>query len=73
MLQLHEQDTPAFNTATSDDIYIVNDSTTPYKRVGDLSGELTDASGGSLANKYYNLIIWESVSEKDIDTKLCLL
>lgn len=70
MLQLHEHATDAFDTATGSDVYMVNDNTTPYKRVGDLTGELTDSEGISLSGRYYSLVFWISGSEGTGNDKL---
>ncbi len=72
VLQLHEHSYPAFNSATGSDLYIVNDYTTAYKKVGDLVGELTDAEGNSMNNKYFNIVVWGVVSEADSDSKLMI-
>jgi len=70
VLQLHEQTYPAFNTSTGSDVYIVNDSATAYKKVGDLTGETTDASGVSMAGQWYSLVFWGVVNEATGDCKL---
>lgn len=70
MLQLHEHTTSTFDTSVSDDIYIVNDNATAFKKVGDLTGELTDAVGGSLSGRYYSVVIWVTGSEGVADDKL---
>jgi len=48
VLQLHDHTYPAFDTSTGSDIYIVNDPTTAYSRVGDLTGIVLDADGATL-------------------------
>lgn len=68
-LQLHPHDVEAFDTAAGDDVFIVNDSVTAFKKVGDLTGELTDADGNTLSNKFYNLVVWESVCEIAANSK----
>lgn len=70
VLQLHAHSFPAFNTATGSDIYVVNDNTTAYKKVGDLTGETTDSGGTTMAGAWYNLVIWASVNEVSGDCKL---
>lgn len=37
ILQLHTHAFPAFDTSTGSDVYVVNDPTTAYKKVGDLT------------------------------------
>jgi len=69
-MQLHHQDYPSFDTSTGSEVMMVNDATTAYKRVGDLTGELTDAAGVSLSGKYYNLVFWGVVSEDSGDCQL---
>ena len=68
--QLHPHSYPAFDTSASSELMIVNDSVTAFDRVGDLVGVLTDASGGSMSGRYYNLVIWGVVSEDDGDCQL---
>lgn len=75
VLQLHPHGFPAFNTATGSDLYVVNEPTTPYKKVGDLllSSIPEDANGDALGTAntdFYNLVIWGAVSEDDSDCKL---
>ena len=70
VLQLHDHTMPAFDTSTGSDVYIVNDNTTSYKKVGDLTGETTDASGGSMAGDWYHLVIWGAVNEATGDCKI---
>jgi hypothetical protein len=73
VLQLHTHTQPAFNTATGSDIYIVNDPTTAYDKVGDLTGLVLDADGntmGGSSSDFYNLVIWGVVNEVTGDCKL---
>lgn len=46
-----------------DDIHVVNDFTTPYVNVVDLADITTDASGGSLNNTSFSIVVW-GVSNK---------
>lgn len=69
VLQLHDHAYPAFDTSTGSDIYIVNDNTTAFDRLGDLTTVTTDAAGAAL-DVYYNLVIWGVVSENTSDCKL---
>ena len=68
--QIHDKSFPAFDTSVSSDIYVLNDSVTANKKVGDLTGELTDSNGGSMSNRVYNLVIWGVVSENLSDCKI---
>ena len=71
VMQLHKHDFPAMTTVGgSEPMYVLNDQTTAYKRVANLSAELTDAAGGSLSGKYYNLVIWGIASEDAEDSKM---
>ena len=70
MLQMHEHPTDAFNTATGSDIYVVNNNSTPYVKVGDLTGQLADSEGGSLSSRSYSLVIWMSGNEGSGQDKL---
>lgn len=63
VLQLHSHDFPAFDMATGSDIHVVNDSVSPYDTITNLNVLLTDASGGSMSNRYFTLVIWGIVSE----------
>lgn len=56
--QAHRHTVNAFDSQAGGKFKIVNDNTTPYKEVTDLNGELTDASGGSMSGKYFNLTLW---------------
>ena len=60
--QLHLQSVEAKNTATGDNVHVVNDSTTPYTEISDFADLLTDSAGGSMSGKYFNLVVWSSVS-----------
>ncbi len=70
ILQLHPHASPSFDTSLGSEVMIPNDNTTAYKRVGDLTGELTDANGVSMSNRYYNLVVWMVVSEDGGDSQL---
>jgi hypothetical protein len=60
--QLHLQDTQAFDTGTGDTVLTVNDNTTPYNEISDFNELLTDSAGSSMSGKYFNLVIWCTVS-----------
>lgn len=68
-LQLHPHGFPAIDITTGD-VHVVNDPTAPYKRVQTMAGELTDSTGASMAGKYYSLVVWAVVSERDADCQL---
>lgn len=61
--QLHKQDFPALNMETGDDIHIVNDFTTSYKTLTDMSDQLEDASGNNLSNKYFSVVVWGVINK----------
>ena len=69
-LQLHPHDYPAFDTSTGSEVMIVNQNGTPFDRVGNLVSQITDANGGSMSNKYYNLVVWGVISEDSVDCQL---
>ena len=56
--QLHKQTFTAMDTAVSDDVHIVNHSTTPYLSVQNLNGQELDANGDSLDNKSFSFVLW---------------
>lgn len=65
--QMHAQAYPAHDSdpgGAGDLIYVANDSVTAYDTVNNLNGKLLDATGASMANAYYNLVIW-SVANKE--------
>jgi hypothetical protein len=68
--QMHLHAVPAFDTATGTNVHVVNDSVSPYTPVTDLADLLTDSAGGSMSGKYFNLVIWASVSEETDETHL---
>lgn len=70
VLQLHENAFPAF-TGTPD-VYVINDSVTPYTIITDLNAALTDSTGASMSGKYFSLVIWGVVNQNTGDCKLFL-
>ena len=70
MLQLHKHTIAAQDTSTGDSIYVVNDSTTAYNRVSDLTTTIADSEGDDLTGRYYSVVIWISGSEDQDDDKL---
>jgi hypothetical protein len=71
VLQLHEHDFPVLNMQTGDPCWIINDFTTKYDRLLDLSSLDTDSEGGTLRsnNTYYSIVIIGIVSEDTADCK----
>ena len=70
VFQMHIHTVPVFDMGTGTDIHVVNDSVSPYTRVNDLADLLTDSAGGSMSGRYFNLVIWASVSEETAETHL---
>jgi hypothetical protein len=72
VLQLHDHTFPALDMSDPEYVYVVNDSTTAFDRIADLSVIDTDSTGATLRsnNTYYPLVIWGSVNEADADCKL---
>lgn len=68
VLQLHHHVYPAF--AGTPDYYVINDSVAAYDIVNDLNALLTDSAGGSMAGKFFSLVIWGVVSEDTGDCKI---
>lgn len=69
--QLHEHTMPALTTVgPTDPLWVVNDNSTAYKRVNNLTAEVTDSIGGSLAGKKYNIVVWAAISEVAADCKI---
>lgn len=70
-LQLHDHSTKAFDmSGGNDNAYVVNDSVSAFTQVSDIADITLDSLGGSLLGRYYTLVFWISVSEKDADSKL---
>ena len=55
--QLHDQLFPAVDMSSGDDIHIINDPISPYRRTSNLNTITTDAIGGSLGNKFFSIVI----------------
>ena len=70
VFQLEKHDFPSF-TGTPD-VYVVNDSVTPFNKITDLNVLLTDSSGSSMSGRYFSLVVWGVVSENSSDCKLML-
>jgi len=54
--EMHVHEIPAYNTDNGDNILVVNSSTAAYRAIQDISDEVEDSLGGSLNNKYYNIV-----------------
>jgi len=72
VLQLHKHVMPARDMQTGDEAFVVNDSTTAYDRVTDLSTIDTDSLGATLRgnNTYYSLVVFAVASQNEADCKL---
>lgn len=70
VLQLHPHAFPSFDTSTGSEVMVINDSVTPYVRLGDLTSITLDAAGTSLTNRYFNLVIWGVISEDSGDCQI---
>ncbi|KKK70298.1 hypothetical protein LCGC14_2925400, partial [marine sediment metagenome] len=69
--QLHTHTMPALTTVSSTDpLWMVNDNSTAYKRVANLTTEVTDSDGNGLTGKHYNIVVWGSVSQSTGDCKI---
>lgn len=60
--QLHLQDAEAKDTAAGDNIHVVNDSATPYIDISDFNALLTDSTGAAMTGRYFNLVVWSTIS-----------
>ncbi len=56
--QLHAQSFPAFDTETTGNVHVVNDSVTAYLAASDLATLILDSAGVSLSNRDYSLVVW---------------
>ena len=72
--QLHKHAVKAFDTSISDVVFVINDSVTKYNSIPNLNsvGLGLDSLGGTLNNKYYNVVLWATVSEDLKDCQLML-
>ncbi|KKN05682.1 hypothetical protein LCGC14_1084930, partial [marine sediment metagenome] len=59
--QMHLHSVAAFNTTDPDNVYVPNHPTA-YTSTADIETLTVDSGNFSLSNKYYNLVIWLSVS-----------
>jgi hypothetical protein len=70
ILQLHNHSFPAIENSSGDDIYVVNNFTTAYKKASGLENESDDANGNAMDGNWFNLVIWGVVNEALGDCKL---
>lgn len=56
-LQMHTHNYIAKNTATGDDIHVVNDFYTPFREITDITSITEDSNGVSLNNKFFNVVL----------------
>ncbi len=64
--QMHKQTFPAFDTASGDKIIIPNHPSAAYTATSDLETQITnDATGTSLSNKYFNIVVWGCANKGD--------
>ncbi len=70
ILQLHEHNFPIFTDPA--DVFVINDSVTPYNQIANLVDLGLDAVGGSLSNRSFAFVLWGVVSEDESDCKLML-
>lgn len=63
VLEMHPHDFPAFSGTP--DMFVVNDPTVPYRKITDLNTVLTDALGGSLSARRFELVIWGTTGNGD--------
>lgn len=68
--QLHLQDIDAFDTADPDNVYVPNHFDDAYTKTADIDTLVEDSDGDPLTNKYYNLVIWCSVSSGSEEEKV---
>jgi hypothetical protein len=61
--QLHAHAFAAKDTSGTDDIHIVNHNITPYLSTQNLYDVVNDASGGTLTNKYFNIVLWGVINK----------
>jgi hypothetical protein len=70
--QLHLHDLPVFDTGIASDVYVMNDSVTPWKKVTDLNVLLTDALGGSLSARRFSLTFVAIINNDTGESKLAV-
>ncbi len=72
VLQLHDHSFPAIDMSDPTPIFAVNDDTTAYRRVTDLSTLDEDSTGTTLRsnNTYYSIVVFGVASEAGADSKI---
>jgi len=55
--QMHKQTIAAKDTSGTDDMHVINHDTTPYFQTQNLYDVIYDAVGGTLTNRYFNIIL----------------
>ncbi|KKN92417.1 hypothetical protein LCGC14_0209080 [marine sediment metagenome] len=73
--QMHRHSSPALDTDASDSIWVVNDDTTPYRKIDSLDDVTRYATGGDGAigvSAKLTVVLWMVVNENSSDTKLFL-
>ena len=58
IMQMHPHNYTAKDSSAGDDVHITNDFTQAYREVTNLYDITTDASGGTLTNKYFTFVLW---------------
>jgi hypothetical protein len=56
--QMHKHTVPAIDMSGGDVCHVVNWNGDAYHKVSDLADIVADSAGGSLSNKYFNLVFW---------------
>jgi hypothetical protein len=69
--QLHPHTMPALDMST-DGAHVINEPTTPNLRITSLDGLSQDASGGTINNRWFTLVLWGVISENDADCRLII-
>jgi hypothetical protein len=72
VFQLHEHSFPARDMGSGDPVFVVNQNGTPFDRVTNLNTLLTDSAGVTMSGRYFSLVLWGVVNEKDADCKLMI-
>lgn len=70
--QLYDHTFPAFDTETGDNIFVVNDPTTPYNSITNLNVISVDSNGNSLLGTRFSVVIWGISNKNDEPAQLML-
>lgn len=72
VFQLHEHNLKAFDNLAGDNMFVVNDPTTPYQIVPDFNtiDIPEDSEGVSIISRYFKVVLWATVSEEIDDCQL---